>query len=171
MQITTLKDFNTMTKPNITLTVTTKEDLNTLFEFQLDKEGSYLAAFMPKDTNDKAAYIERFSNYLNDPTKNMRTIKLGDVIVGSIAKFVMENEAELTYWIDRKFWGQGIASAALNDFLKIETARPIYGRTAFDNYGSQKVLEKCGFVKVGTDKGFASARQEEVEEYIFKLAE
>ncbi|MEO8446420.1 MAG: GNAT family protein, partial [bacterium] len=39
-----------------------------------------------------------------------------------------------------------------------------------DNLGSQKVLEKCGFVKIGTDKGFANARQAEVEEFIYKLS-
>ncbi len=64
----------------------------------------------------------------------MRTIKTNDKIVGSISKFVMENEAEITYWIDKEFWGQGIATTALNDFLKIEQTRPIYGRVAFDNY-------------------------------------
>ena len=77
----------------------------------------------------------------------MCTIKANDVIAGSIAKFVMENEAGITYWIDRQFWGQGIATTALKNFLKTEQTRPIYGRVAFDNYGSQKVLEKCGFVK------------------------
>ena len=99
----------------------------------------------------------------------MRTIKVNGEIAGSVAKFVMENEAGITYWIDKKFWGQGIATAALKDFLKIEQTRPIYGRVAFDNYGSQKVLEKCGFKKIGTDKGFANARQAEIEEYIYQL--
>ena len=101
----------------------------------------------------------------------MRTIKVNDVIAGSIAKFVMETEAEVTYWIDRKSWGQGIATTSLNDFLKIEQVRPIYARVAFDNYGSQKVLEKCGFVKIGKEKGFANARQAEIEEYIYKLSD
>jgi RimJ/RimL family protein N-acetyltransferase len=82
-----------------------------------------------------------------------------------------ENEAEITYWMDKKFWGQGIATTALKGFLKIEQIRPIYGHVAFDNYGSQKVLEKCGFVKIGKDKGFANARQAEIEEYIYKLSD
>jgi hypothetical protein len=33
----------------------------------------------------------------------------------------------------------------------------------------KKVLEKCGFVKIGIDKSFANARQIEVEEFIYKL--
>ena len=87
-------------------------------------------------------YIEKYTKHLADPTIRMRTVKVNDVIVGSIAKFVRENEAEITYWIDRKCWGQGIARTALNEFLTIEQSRPIYARVAFDNYGSQKVLEK-----------------------------
>ena len=158
-----------MTKPNITLTKTIKEDLNVLFEFQLNEEAIYLAAFTPKDPTDKKAYIEKFTKHIADPSINMRTINFNDHIVGSIAKFVLEDEAEITYWIDRKFWRQGIATSALTDFLKIENTRPIKGRVAFDNYGSQKVLEKCGFVKIGKDQGFANARQAEIEEFIYKF--
>ena len=158
-----------MTNKNITLIVTEKEDLNAFFQFQIDKEAIYLAAFTPKDPNDKTAYIEKYTKFLTDPTINMRTIKLDDEIVGSISKFVLENDAEITYWIDRKFWGQGIATNALQKFLTTERIRPIFGRVAFDNFGSQKVLEKCGFIKIGTDKGFANARQKEIEEYIYKL--
>lgn len=160
-----------MTNHNITLTKTEKDDLNAFFQFQLDKEANYLAAFTAEDPNNKTAYIEKYTKFLTDPTINMRTIKVNDLVAGSIAKFVMENEPEITYWIDRKFWGQGIATTALKDFLKIEKIRPIYGRVAFDNCGSQKVLEKCGFVKIGTNKGFANARQTEIEEYIYRLSE
>jgi RimJ/RimL family protein N-acetyltransferase len=158
-----------MTNTPLTLTETIKDDLNAFFQFQLDEEANYLAAFTAKDPNDKAAYIEKYSKFLTDPAITMRTIKSNDEIVGSIAKFVMANEAGITYWIDRKFWGKGIATAALQDFLKIEKTRPLFAHTAFDNYGSQKVLEKCGFKKIGQDKGFANARQAEIEEYIYKL--
>ena len=158
-----------MTDPVITLTETKKDDLNAFFQFQLDKEANHLAAFTAKDPNDKVAYIEKYSKLLTEPTINMRTIKLNNVIAGSIAKFVIEDEAEITYWVDKNCWGQGVATTALNAFLKIEKTRPIYGRVAFDNYGSQKVLEKCGFIKIGTDKGFANARQAEIKEYIYQL--
>ncbi|MBK7634425.1 MAG: GNAT family N-acetyltransferase [Saprospiraceae bacterium] len=155
---------------DIKLRPTEIADLDTLFQFQLDKEGGYLAAFMPKDPTDKTAYINKYTKLLSDPTVNNQTILLDDKIVGSIAKFIIEGDTEITYWIDRKFWGQGIATKALTEFLAIETVRPIFGRVAFDNFGSQKVLEKCGFDKVGSDKGFANARQMEIEEFIYKLS-
>jgi ribosomal-protein-alanine N-acetyltransferase len=156
-------------KIDIKLRLTEVEDLDTLFQFQLDKEGGYLAAFMPEDPTNKTTYINKYKKLLNDPTVNNQTILLDNIIVGSIAKFVMDDSAEITYWIDREFWGKGIATKALNEFLAIETIRPIFGRVAFDNIGSQKVLQKCGFEKISVDKGFANARQMEIEEYIYKL--
>ncbi len=143
---------------------TENEDLDKLFEFQQDQEAAYLAAFMPKDPSDRNAFLEKHRKLLEDPSVNYQTIIYQGQLVGSISSFVMEGDHEITYWIDRAFWGKGIASTALVRFLTMESARPIYGRVAFDNIGSQKVLEKCGFVKTGSDKGFANARQSEIEE-------
>lgn len=153
-----------------TLRKTVEADLPFLFEFQLDEEANYFAAFTAKDPTDKEAYIEKYTKHANDPAINMQTILLDGKIVGSLARFVMHGDTEITYWIDKNYWGKGLATTALQQFLATENARPIFGRTAFDNFGSQRVLEKCGFVKIGTDKGFANARQAEIEEYIFKLS-
>ena len=155
---------------DIILRKTVQSDLESFFVFQLDKEGIFLAAFTPKDPTDKSAYISKYSKFVDDPTINMKTILVGNRIVGSIAKFEIEGNAEVTYWIDKEFWGKGIATKALKHLLNNEKKRPITGRTAFDNVGSQKVLEKCGFIKIGTDKGFANGRQAEIEEFIYKLA-
>lgn len=154
----------------LTLRPVTESDLDVFFQFQLDPEANHLAAFTSKDPTDNAAYIAKHTRFLHDPTVNQRTILIDDLIVGSIAKFEIEREAEITYWIDRTFWGQGIASTALERFLTLETIRPIYARVAYDNPGSQRVLEKCGFTKIGTDRGFANARQMEIEEFIYRLA-
>jgi len=156
--------------PSMTLSKTVKKDLETLFHFQLNEEACHLAAFMPEDHRDMAAYINKYEGFLARPDIHMRTIRLGDAIAGSISKFVMEGDAEITYWLDRKFWGRGLATAALSAFLELEKTRPLFGRVAFDNYGSQKVLEKCGFARIGADRGFASARGAEIEEYIYKLS-
>ena len=150
---------------NIQLRPTVVADLEQLYLFQQDIDARYMAAFVRDETQE--AFITRHAEYLNDPTKNTQTILVDNVIIGSVAKFMIENDAEITYWIDKAWWGKGIASKALSAFLEIETTRPIYGRAAFDNIGSQKVLEKCGFVKTGTDSGFANARQQTVEEYIY----
>lgn len=155
----------------LSLTRTILEDLQVLYQFQLDEEARYHAAFTSKETTDKQAYIDKYSKLLSDPTIHMRTIRIENEIVGSIAKFVMEGKNEITYWIDKKFWQQGIGTTALKEFLKLEPIRPIFAHTAFDNISSQRVLEKNGFGKIGTDKGFAYERQKEIEEYIYSLNE
>lgn len=155
--------------PRIRYRKTVLCDLDHFYTFQLDTDANYLAAFTAKDSMNKTAYMQKYAKFLDDPTINMYTIIANGIIAGSIAKFVMHGDAEVTYWIDKAHWGQGIATAALTHLLSVESTRPIIGRTAFDNIGSQRVLEKCGFVKVGEDKGFANARQAEIVEFIFKL--
>ncbi len=158
-----------MPHKQVKLRQTEKSDLEFFFQFQLDEEANYLAAFTPTNHTDQKAYIEKFTKFLTDPSITMQTILIDETIAGSIAKFEREGDAEITYWLDRNFWGKGIATTALKNFLAIENTRPIFGRVAFDNVGSQKVLEKSGFVKIGTDQGFANARQAEIEEFIYKL--
>jgi [ribosomal protein S5]-alanine N-acetyltransferase len=36
----------------------------------------------------------------------MQTILVDEMIVGSIAKFIMHGDTEVTYWIDKNFWGK-----------------------------------------------------------------
>jgi RimJ/RimL family protein N-acetyltransferase len=158
-----------MQNRQVKLRPTEKSDLEFFFQFQLDEEANYLAAFTPKNHTDRKAYVEKYTRFLNDPTIHMQTILVDETIAGSVSKYETEGNAEITYWVDRNFWGKGIATTALQSFLTIESTRPIFGRVAFDNVGSQKVLEKCSFLKIGTDKGFANARQIEIEEFIYKL--
>jgi len=147
------------------------EDIHKFFEYQLDEEANYIAAFTAKDPTDKAAYLEKYTKLLHNPTVNMQTIVVNNAVVGTVTKFEINDEAEVAFWIDKAFWGKGIATKALKMFLEIETKRPIFGHAAFDNFGSQKVMEKCGFQKIGTEKGFANARQAEIEEFVYRLDE
>ena len=154
---------------DVILRNTNTNDLHTLFEFQLDEDANYLAAFTSENPADKKVYIEKWTSLLSDEKVNVKTILLDSNIVGSIAKFEVNGNAEITYWIGKEFWGKGIASSALKKFLEIEKTRPIYGRVAFDNIGSQKVLVNSGFSEIGTERGFANARAKEIEEFVFEL--
>ncbi len=88
---------------NIRLRQTTIADLDSLFDFQLDKQARYLAAFTNNDSTGKSAYLAKYTRLLVDKTVNNQTILLGDLIVGSVAKFMMNGDAEITYWLDKKF--------------------------------------------------------------------
>jgi RimJ/RimL family protein N-acetyltransferase len=35
--------------------------------------------------------------------------------------------------------------------------------------GSQRVLQKCGFTLIAKEKGFANARNMEIEEFVYQL--
>ena len=107
---------------------------------------------------------------MHDDQINMQTILANNRVIGCVVKFVMEGDAEITYAIEKSFWGQGVATQALKKFLTIESTRPIFGRVAFDNYGSQRVLEKAGFEKIGEDKWYANAREKEIVEFIYRLS-
>lgn len=151
------------------LSPTTPEDLPMLFRFQAEAEARHMAAFVSGDPADEAAFLAKYRPFLSDPTINMQTIRVEGVIAGSISKFVMHGDAEITYWLGQAFWGRGLATRALRAFLELEPARPLYGRTAFDNLASRRVLTACGFVETGRDAGFAAARNANVEEIIFRL--
>lgn len=148
---------------------TTIKDLETLFLFQLDEVSNQMAAFTPKDPQDKSAYLEKWSKIVQNPNILMQTIWLENEVVGSVIHFDMMNETNISYWVERKHWGQNIASDALKRFLEISDKRPLFARVAFDNFGSQKVLEKCGFSHIGNEHGFANARNKEIEELVYRL--
>ncbi len=153
----------------IQLKKTTPEDLKTLFVFQSDETACHMAAFTPKDPGNEEAYLTKWTRIVGDPGICMQTIRVEGKIVGSIVHFEMMDETNVSYWIDRNYWGQGIATEALKQFLTITEKRPLYARTAFDNTGSQKVLEKCGFKRTGREQGFANARNLEIEEFLYLL--
>jgi RimJ/RimL family protein N-acetyltransferase len=87
----------------------------------------------------------------------------------SIGCFVLDGHTEITYWIDRSAWGQGIAGRALALLLETVEVRPIRARTASDNRGSLRVLQKAGFSIIGTEIAYASARGAEIEETVLRL--
>jgi RimJ/RimL family protein N-acetyltransferase len=47
----------------------------------------------------------------------------------------------------------------------------MHARVAADNLASRRVLEKCGFRVIATDRGLAEARGAEIEELVLRLDE
>ena len=148
---------------------TQKEDLEQLFLNQADEKAVKMAAFTSENPSDKDAYMEKWLKIIENPAINIQSIFVDDVLVGSVLHFDMMDETNVSYGIERKHWGNGYAKEALHMFLQGVEKRPLYGRVAFDNVGSQKVLEFNGFKKVGTDQFFANARKQEIEEWIYRL--
>ena len=71
------------------------------------------------------------------------------------------------YWIGKSYWGKGIATKALSEFLGLIKSRPLFAHAAKHNLASVKVLEKCGFKVSRHGKIFSRAHEKEIEETIF----
>ncbi len=144
-------------------------DLSLMHEIFSDPVSMRQAAFTNKDQLDREAYCARWARLLEDPTVRAFTVMHDDEIVGSIARYEIDAEPQVTYGFAREHWGKGIGSAALRAFLEIVTERPIHAAAASDNLASLTVLRRCGFEEVRTERGFAEARGEEIEETILLL--
>src|ERR1700728_802794 len=146
-------------------------DLDALFEQMRDPESVRMAAFTAKDPDDRTAFDVHMAKVRTSPEVTNRIITLDGRLVGSIASFVVDGDTEVTYWIDRSFWGQGIAGRALALLLESVRVRPLFARAASDNVRSLKVLQRAGFAIIGTAISFANARNKEIEETILRLDE
>jgi RimJ/RimL family protein N-acetyltransferase len=145
-----------------------QNDLPVFFEQQLDPDANRMAAFTAKDPYDRKAFDEKWKKILSDETITIRTILFNGEVAGHVVCHSWFGDPEVSYWIGKEYWGNGIATRALALLLEELKDRPLYARVAKDNTGSVRVLEKCGFVLSGSDKGFANARGEEVEEFVYK---
>ena len=148
------------------------EDLPIFFEHQLDEDANYMAAFTAKDPRDRAAFMSHWEKILSNATNTIQTILVDGKVVGSVSSYEDEGRPEVTYWLGKEFWGKGITTQALKEFLTYHNpTRPIYARVAKDNPGSRRVLEKCGFKVIGEDRAFANARGQEIDELVLELRE
>jgi RimJ/RimL family protein N-acetyltransferase len=155
--------------PDVTLRLIDDADLDALFDQMRDPESVRMAAFTAKDPDDRETFDSRMAKSRTAPDGTVRAVISDGRLVGSIASFVMDGEPEITYWIDRSVWGQGIASQAVALLLDAVRVRPIYARAASDNVGSLKVLQRAGFRVIGTATSYANARRSDIEETVLRL--
>jgi RimJ/RimL family protein N-acetyltransferase len=133
---------------HVELRLVAEDDLPLFFEYQQD-EGAALMAGVPSRPRD--AFMAHWRRILANPTVVARTILADGVVVGNIVSFVAGGQREVGYWLDRRVWGQGVATAALRLFIADVERRPLRAHVMKHNTGSRRVLERCGFVLVGED--------------------
>lgn len=123
-------------------------DLRTFFEHQRDPEATSVAAFPGREWD---AFISHWrQKVLGDPANEVRTILVGDQVAGYVSSWEQDDRRLVAYWVGREFWGRGVARSALDEFLRAhEHHRPIHAYVALSNARSIRVLEKCGFQRVG----------------------
>ena len=155
--------------PIIALRPVEDTDLDALFDQSRDPEAVQMAAFTADDPDDRHAFDAHMARVRSSPGTTLRAITCDGQLIGSISSFVFGDQTEVTYWIDRPAWGRGIASHALELLLELVPARPLHARAASDNIASLRVLQKAGFIIVGTENSYAPARHREIEETILRL--
>jgi RimJ/RimL family protein N-acetyltransferase len=150
---------------NILLRDVTESDLPILYEQQLDPDATAMAAF---PSRDREAFMAHSAKIMADETLIFKAILFDGQVVGSMMSWIMDGEREVGYWLGKEFWGQGIATRALAEFVKILNTRPLFAHVARHNIGSRRVLEKCGFQVIREDS-YTNPAGVEVEEYVLKL--
>ncbi len=144
-------------------------DLDDLFQWESHPGATGMAAFTRQDPTDRAAFDAHYQRVRADQANTVRGIEKDGQLVGMIGSFSIEDEREITYWIDQASWGRGIASEAVGLFIKQECQRPLYARVAQHNHGSSRVLARNGFLQVGEETSWAAGVGQHITEHIYRL--
>jgi RimJ/RimL family protein N-acetyltransferase len=136
-------------------------DLPRMYDQQLDPESNRMAVTIPRT---REAFDSHWAKALGDPGITARAVFVGEALVGVISCFPRDGQDHVGYWIDRAYWGMGIASRALHLLLQEVAKRPLIATAATSNGASLRVLQKCGFAIEQVRLSPASERHPECEE-------
>ncbi len=143
----------------LTFTALTQKDLHPFYEVINHDAVRYPIAFLPKQFNLKDA-----ENFIHHAEKEMQEkqdlfLSIWDVQnnymgFAGLHETDHANELEIGYWLAESEWGKGYATEITQCLCEYAFTLPnvkrLIATTALDNIGSQRVLEKCGFIQIGT---------------------
>ena len=136
-----------------------ESDLDAFYEHQREPEANEMAIFPARDRGTFDAHWQRT---LADDSAIKKTIVHEGEVAGNVLSWEQDGKRLVGYWVGRRFWGKGLATQALTELVEGIPQRPLHAWVATTNVGSIRVLEKCGFVQVGS-------RTTDVEELLFEL--
>lgn len=129
--------------------ISDKEDILTTMNNPLIYK---IVRIIPKSADERVSFVEKLIQ--NSHCEGNYTVRnsLGDYIGNVGLHPINEEEAELGYFLNPQFHGQGYATKIASIF--IERARnlgfkKLIATAALDNIASHRVLEKNGFIKTG----------------------
>jgi hypothetical protein len=102
---------------NVSLRPLEDRDLDTIFQQVTDPESVRMAAFTAEDQTDRGAFLNRMSRVRADTSASTRVIDVDGAIAGTIASFRIDNQREVTYWVDRTQWGKASRAQHYRFFL------------------------------------------------------
>jgi RimJ/RimL family protein N-acetyltransferase len=144
-----------------------ESDLAIFFEQQREPVANQMAAFPPRDWD---AFTAHWTTIRGDETVTIKTIELDGHVAGNIVSWERDRKRLVGYWIGKSYWGQGVATRALCEFLQVVKVRPCYARVAKQNIASIRVLEKCGFTVCAQNTESFAPLGDGVEEFVFEFS-
>ena len=156
---------------NVTLRKPTPLDIPVFFEQQNDLDAHQLVGIVSTAPTDREAFNQKWRRILLDDQISKRTILADDEIAGHVTAFLASwsGRREVGYWIGREYWGRGIVTSALSQFLTVEIERPLFATVASHNTGSIRVLEKCGFEAKDSSTFTDKSNGKEITELSFRI--
>lgn len=140
-------------------------DGETFFLNEQDAEANRIAGYVPRARKE---FFASWEKSFRDPTGTKQTIVVNDQVIGFVSSFERNGRLEVGFRIGREYWGKGIATRALTQFLTMEKRRPLYAGASKTNRASIRVLEKCGFAFQGQDQ-YMNRAGEEIAGFLFRL--
>ena len=139
------------------------EDLPTLFAHQQEPEGAAMAGVPARGLDAFMTHWHR-SILASDEVRKFAIVE-GGRLKGNIVSWAQDGERLVGYWIGKAYWGQGVATRALREFLAHhELQRPLVAYVAKGNLGSIRVLQRCMFTIVeGKDQDGATGDELRLE--------
>jgi RimJ/RimL family protein N-acetyltransferase len=135
-----------MTPAAVTIRPVEEADLPILYEHRADPLASEMAV-VPART--KPEFMALWATILADEATAARAIVADGTVVGMILSWVEDGDRTVGYWIGREYWGRGYATRGLALLAAEIAERPLMANVVDTNTGSRRVLEHCGFVRVG----------------------
>ena len=136
-------------------------DIDTFHDHEQDPEAQRRANFTARARPEFVTHW--ITRILGDPAVSARTVLVGTAIAGSVVSWNQDGRREVGYWLGRAFWGHGVGTRALTQYLDIELARPLHATADVGNTASIRLLERCGFHRIDT------VREGDLEFVVLKL--
>jgi ribosomal-protein-alanine N-acetyltransferase len=145
-----------LTTPRLLLRAMTHDDAPDIFAYAKDPEVlHYTTGATPRHLEETQAFLEAA---LTAPDGRMWAIRLRDhkTVIGAAELALSSPESgSVHYALGRPYWGQGLMTEAVDAvctwaFASLPSLLEIKTTAVEENVGSARVLEKCGFTRVGT---------------------
>lgn len=162
------------TRPAVTLREVQDPDLEEFFVQLRDPQAAALAGDTFEAPNERQAFDAHWRHLREASDSMVRTIKVTEDsdqhVVGHIRDHVDSDQHLVSFWIDRSYWGRGVTTRALGQFLDELGHRPVYARAPRHNEAAIVVLRRNGFMPVSEESGYSPERGRMVDEVVLRHA-